>query len=170
MSDVAIYALTDPDTDEVRYLGKTRQSLDLRVEQHTGTRERTKLKGPWIAELQARGQTPRVCLLEVVSGGAAEVKQRESYHIAEHIARGASLLNVQYVPGRRTRPARGLGLRHAFKTLARLPDDAGAEFERAAKEKGLDPAVLGRVWLLERLQEERERRGRLHERRQQDET
>ena len=51
-----------------------------------------------------------------------------------------------------------------YRTLVRLPDDAGVEFERVAKEKGLDPAVLGRVWLLERLQEERDRRGRGQER------
>ncbi len=46
------------------------------------------------------------------------------------------------------------------RIMVRLPDDAGAELERVAKEKGLEPAVLGRVWLLERLQEERDRRGR----------
>ncbi len=51
-----------------------------------------------------------------------------------------------------------------YKTVVRLPDDAGVEFERVAKEKGLDPAVLGRLWLLERLQEERRRMERDHDR------
>jgi len=47
-----------------------------------------------------------------------------------------------------------------YKTMVRLPDQVGEDFERVASEKGLDPAVLARLWIMERLQEERERRGR----------
>ena len=47
-----------------------------------------------------------------------------------------------------------------YKTMVRLPDQVGDDFERVASEKGLDPAVLARLWIMERLQEERERRGR----------
>ncbi len=53
-----------------------------------------------------------------------------------------------------------------YKTMVRLPDQAGEELQRVAGEKGLDPAVLVRLWVMERLQDERRRTERDGERRQ----
>lgn len=52
-----------------------------------------------------------------------------------------------------------------FETMLRLPESDGEELQAVAKEKGLAPAVLARLWIMERLRDERRRneRGRVAE-------
>ena len=164
MSEVSIYALCEPDTGEVRYIGQS-VNPDMRLKQHEGLFGRTKLKGPWIAALQAQGLTPRVSVLEVVSGTATEASEREAYHIARHLAQGSRLVNVKGVPGNLKNRRHEAGKVMTFETMVRLPESDGEEFQAVAKEKGLAPAVLARLWIMERLREERRRveRGDRHE-------
>jgi hypothetical protein len=77
-----IYALVDPRTDEIRYIGFTSQSLDVRLNAHI-RRARTKSRlwvCNWMRQLLAENLTPKIQLLESVSGNWQE---RESYWITE---------------------------------------------------------------------------------------
>ena len=78
----AIYALSDPQSGEVRYVGWTinlRQRLrdHLKPSRIAGTQHRDK----WIASLISRGLTPAVAILEEdVGGGWAEAERRWIAH------------------------------------------------------------------------------------------
>ena len=85
-----IYALIDPETDEIRYIGKSNNAQN-RLNHHI--RDRVKRKVPvsvWINDLMERGMRPRLVVLErVVDWEEAEIRL-----IAVSRARGDRLLNV----------------------------------------------------------------------------
>jgi len=62
-----VYALVDPRTDQVRYVGKTIRGIE-RIQEHTqksSTKREQTHKARWIRQLAAEGFTPTVRLLEV---------------------------------------------------------------------------------------------------------
>lgn len=64
MMIVYIYALLDPDTDEVRYIGKT-NDLNKRMSGHCRTDQKSKThKAKWINKLIASGKTPKMLVIE----------------------------------------------------------------------------------------------------------
>jgi hypothetical protein len=70
---VIIYGLIDPQTDQIRYIGKTARSEVVRLRQHINTAKakqrdgkRCNHKENWILSLVASGQEPFVTVLEVV--------------------------------------------------------------------------------------------------------
>lgn len=61
---IYIYALVDPTTNEVRYVGKTKD-LNVRMYQHCHPTLKDKSdKANWVRQLIAAGQTPQMLILE----------------------------------------------------------------------------------------------------------
>jgi hypothetical protein len=86
----AIYALHDPRTGDIRYIGKALR-LTTRYNMHMNGYDRQCASQKWITSLKAIGLSPYVSLLEAVEAGReceAEIKW-----IAHHKALGAKLLN-----------------------------------------------------------------------------
>ena len=87
-----VYALVDPRTDAIRYVGKSHQRDKSRLREH--------IKSPtnayteeWIGELLAAGRTPIMRILEDCDTNT--VFEREAFWIRHLLERGCKLLNVQ---------------------------------------------------------------------------
>lgn len=103
-----IYALSDPRTGLVRYVGKTFKAAALRLSDHlsemrSGART---YKAQWLRGLLAVGERPRLSVLEMGDGdGWAEAERR---WIASMRATGAPLTNLtdggDGTPGRQVTP------------------------------------------------------------------
>lgn len=91
MKPVYIYALTDPDNNEVRYIGKT-DNLKRRYEIHIAnvTGDDTYRKR-WITKLKEQGKKPRLEIIETVSQETWQ--EREKYWIEHYKSMGARLTN-----------------------------------------------------------------------------
>lgn len=96
MKDALIYALIDPDSKAVRYVGKT-VNLKQRVSYgHLSKRDmndRRMHKANWLRGLAAQGKTPEVQVLETVAGGNGW-QERERHWIAHYRDAGAPLTNM----------------------------------------------------------------------------
>lgn len=87
-----IYLLIDPDSNQVRYVGQTRNPI-LRMNQHLKDRPlRPTYKSNWIQSLLVAGKEPRMELIETCA--IADLDQREEFWIAEHLALGCRLTNT----------------------------------------------------------------------------
>jgi hypothetical protein len=86
-----IYALCDPDTIEVRYVGKT-TNLKRRIYEHLHRKDcaHTPVRR-WVAKLQRGGKQPVVCVIEVCGDDWAA---RERHWIAAYRADGGRMLNL----------------------------------------------------------------------------
>jgi predicted DNA binding CopG/RHH family protein len=87
---VIIYALTEPDTLEVRYVGQTRH-LFRRYAWHLTARRDNSAKAQWIKALESRAALPGIRVLELVT--KEEVNARECWWIEYWQNQGAALLN-----------------------------------------------------------------------------
>ena len=65
-NEVRIYTLSHPITNEVRYVGKTVESLEERLRKHISRRDNT-YKSNWIISLKREGLTPNIELLDECS-------------------------------------------------------------------------------------------------------
>ena len=88
-----IYALADPETDEIRYVGKA-DSVKERFTSHMREAKQGKLshKCAWIRQVIEKQQIPKLIVLEEVSQN--EWKKAEIYYIAEFRKLGHSLTNI----------------------------------------------------------------------------
>ena len=93
MSTVIIYGLHDPRDGELRYVGKTKHSLSLRLAQHMTPKELSlsHRRAKWLRCLKAQGLKPEAGVIEVTT--AEEWKARECHWIAFHREQGANLVN-----------------------------------------------------------------------------
>lgn len=94
----SVYTLSDPRTNEVRYVGCT---LDVkrRFNDHMRNQEGNSRKRAWIDELKAQGLQPVLFVLEDELK-EAEAFNHEAYWIVQYRDHGASLLNYQHAqPG-----------------------------------------------------------------------
>jgi len=92
MTQTYIYALVDPDTDGVRYVGKA-DNPHKRLEIHlAGYEPRTTHKSNWIKSLLAQGKQPELMILEEVD--AAAWQEAEKRWIAYFRKVGVSLTNT----------------------------------------------------------------------------
>lgn len=92
MRKVAIYALLDPDSKKVRYVGKA-SNPGKRLAEHLGPaslRGRT-YRSRWIASLVMQGKRPVLQILEWVP--ESEWSQAEKRYVAEFKSLGANLVN-----------------------------------------------------------------------------
>jgi hypothetical protein len=97
--EVFIYALTEPDTGEVRYVGKS-ANPKARLAHHISASRALPIRA-WVESLRARGLKPGLRLLHTVEPGE-DADMYERHFIAFYdIDRGERLLN--YVGGRRDR-------------------------------------------------------------------
>jgi hypothetical protein len=87
---VYIYALKDPDTEDMRYVGMSKQPK-IRFKAHMHDRSNNR-KGAWIAELRAAGKRPILTILEETNKENWE--DRERYWIAKGRESGWPLLNI----------------------------------------------------------------------------
>ncbi len=84
-----IYALSDPDTGEVRYVGKTEDPRK-RLGEHLSSPTNDDMRA-WLDALKAHGQQPVMEILEVVTDG--NWAQREARQIWRFRQMGYDLLN-----------------------------------------------------------------------------
>lgn len=77
-----IYGLLDPDTNELRYIGKTHKRREVRLAEHLNDAKdgRQTLLAVWIRSLLAKDRTPVAFVLERVPG-ASDWKEAEQRHI-----------------------------------------------------------------------------------------
>lgn len=145
--DVFIYALCEPDTGAVRYIGQTTLNVYVRLYIHCKDTHNAH-KRRWLDELRRRGQQPRIMILQTVSKGDAFRVEREE--IARHIAAGCDLLNMTM---RQRKPVRHptVRQRRTEKVTIRLADRDGALLERVADEERVPAAVLVRQILMSDL-------------------
>jgi hypothetical protein len=90
-----IYALTEPDTGEIRYVGKTFRPAKRRLRRHVCL---SNLKGNshkerWIRKLVAAGKEPKIIVLQTCLS-ADELANAERFHIAKLRTEGARLTNT----------------------------------------------------------------------------
>lgn len=92
---VKIYCLCDPNTGEIRYVGKTKSSLTHRLKGHLSDVRRGRIYIPrhkWIHGLISNGGLPTICLLEDVD--EAYWQEAEQFWIAYLRFIGCKLLNA----------------------------------------------------------------------------
>lgn len=88
---VFIYALCHPETKEIRYVGKTKRDLRVRLNAHLCEKGDTR-KVRWVAVLKETGLIPEVLILEVADEEQWET--RECYWIAFYRELGCDLTNL----------------------------------------------------------------------------
>lgn len=88
----SIYALIDPRTDEVRYVGATVNTTQRLTDHIKASANETTHKGHWIKQLQALGLRPRMQILEQVIGHDASTEAERRW-IAHYRAAGVVLTN-----------------------------------------------------------------------------
>jgi hypothetical protein len=91
--ETSIYALIEPDTGEIRYVGKA-DNLHKRLLVHVSWTRGANDSFPktmWIRSLLARNQRPEMIELERVP--FAKARERECYWIARKVYEGCDLVN-----------------------------------------------------------------------------
>ena len=110
---IYIYALRDPDSARIRYVGKT-DNPSRRKEAHLSQCwHGTSYCQRWIAQLRRSGKSPTMNILEVVHD-AAKWPEREQWWIAELRSRGEPLTNTS-AGGRGA-----LGVRHSAEAINKI--------------------------------------------------
>lgn len=140
MKPAYIYALCEPITQEVRYIGLT-TNLATRYAQHISRSnylESTNLKATWIRGLASRNLIPSFLVLQVTDVGHAE--EIEEIWITYYLALGARLTNQDKVPNQVRTP------RQAVRILA--PKAKHMTFIELGKRLGRSEGTL-RYWYKE---------------------
>lgn len=109
---VTIYALKDPATGEVRYVGKA-NNLKARIRAHLWEAKSSTLQNRKVRWLRSLDSDPVVEILEIVPNSIWEARER--FWIAKYRSKGARLTN--FAPGGQTSPVEGRG--HTEETKAK---------------------------------------------------
>lgn len=76
--DVYIYGLVDPETDEIRYIGKSIRPME-RLTNHMNETSKCH-RCNWLQSLKGKGLRPRICFFEFIPNGI-DWQNREKYWI-----------------------------------------------------------------------------------------
>ncbi len=87
-----IYALADPRTDKIGYIGITK-NIRQRFNQHVNSRGSNSIKDDWIQQLLNDGLIPSIRVLETVETEDIAYK-REAYWIRYYTKLGEQLTNI----------------------------------------------------------------------------
>lgn len=91
--DVHIYALMDPETDAVRYIGKT-ITPEIRLAMHLCEKRGTH-KNNWLHKLRAKGLRPVMVVIETIrNSDDGDWQERERFWIAHYRALGEPITNL----------------------------------------------------------------------------
>ena len=93
-----VYALCEPGTGEVRYIGVTRKGVKARAASHASYPSSKPMRA-WVAKLRARKKTPAVKVLVPGIADRGEAIKTEGAMIRDGFARGLRLLNIKHSPG-----------------------------------------------------------------------
>jgi hypothetical protein len=96
VSLITVYALCEPDTDEIRYIGQTADLKGRMVTHLCPSPAQNGGRFDWIRELKSKGLAPTVRVLEEVE--PEQALTREAYWISHYQEQGAPLFNGR--PGR----------------------------------------------------------------------
>jgi predicted GIY-YIG superfamily endonuclease len=97
-----VYALTDPRTDIVAYVGIT-NNPNARLQEHISCTGPNDEKKTWVRKLQEEGYEPRMKILEVVDT-KGEATAREKYWIQHYTSTGMSITNIRSKPKATPKP------------------------------------------------------------------
>lgn len=88
-----IYALTQPGTEEIKYVGKTNYELKRRLTEHikTGRKKKKNYKESWISSLLKQNLEPKIILIDEVEN--SEWEFWEKYWISQFKTWGFNLTN-----------------------------------------------------------------------------
>lgn len=89
---VELYALCEPGTDVVRYIGKAKCARKRLMTHVRDSRRRNRPVNRWVRAITATGNMPVVIVLKVVPSSIWEAEERAL--IAEYRAKNTDLLNV----------------------------------------------------------------------------
>lgn len=126
MRPVYIYGLADPDTNEIRYIGKSVRPFD-RLANHMNDKSKCH-RAHWLQSLKAQNKRPNLVLLEMIQG-EWPWQESERYWIARGRALGWRLTNntsggdgVSDLPkeARERMRQAWLGRKHKPETLEKL--------------------------------------------------
>jgi len=130
-----IYKLTDPITNEVRYIGRTVQTLPNRLKKHLNAKDKSH-RVNWIQSLAAKGLEPKIILL-CETTTFADCCELEQYYIKKHKKDGSNLVNM-------TDGGEGsIGFKHTEETIIKLKKAAknrtkNLEYIKSLKENALN--------------------------------
>lgn len=98
----SVYAILDPTTGDVRYIGQTGSALEHRLQEHVYcVNAALHIDSPlyqWIGALLKRGKRPDIIALAKGIRNKAEATCIESALISFHVSNGSRLFNVQFNP------------------------------------------------------------------------
>jgi hypothetical protein len=123
---IIIYALLDPDTGEIRHIGRTK-NLWRRYVLHLTRLKGTSAKVAWLKDLEAKGRVPGVHVFETVA--ADEAATRERYWITYWRIQRLRLVN--HPPGR-----------DIVRRTVYVPQAMREKLQRRAAARGENPSLL----------------------------
>lgn len=98
-----VYALVDPRTCQIRYIGQTQNHPTVRLQSHLKKEDGNSQKWAWLSELKELGEKPNVVILEHASS-LEDALYAERYWIERGRKTGWPLLNFRLDGKRRRRP------------------------------------------------------------------
>lgn len=137
---ITIYALRDPRTWEVRYIGKTAHSVEERLRKHVNLalRGHRDHKYNWLRQLLAAGREPTLAILEELPHDA-DWEEAEVWWIAEGRRRGWPLTN-QTDGGE----GQSKGFRHTVESRARISKSNRGRKHSPESRARIRASLLGR--------------------------
>jgi len=130
-----IYALADPRTFQIRYIGQTQNHPSVRLQEHIKKEDGNKRKWAWLEELAALGTSPNVIILDYAKT-LEEALSKERYWIEKGRAIEWPLLNFRVEGKRLFRVVRNL------KPRQRSTDEPGRWDDVVAAWFAAHPAAL----------------------------
>ena len=101
---ISIYGLVDPETKEIRYIGRTKQKLSVRKAQHicNSKSNHGTYKKHWISKLVANNKKPEIVLLKELNCSWEDSHLIELKIIKEFVEFNGGKIRVESTEGKGT--------------------------------------------------------------------